>query len=89
MTAGTHAPVMASEIDNLEKSLECLIKLLDRIGKNVDADVAGEIESDITAGRCLVDTLTMVPKMNSPDFERLFGENICDLLMVAYLCKLT
>lgn len=81
--------VMASEIDNLEKSLERLLELLDLVGKNVDAVVAGEIEGDITAGRYLAETLTMVPKMNSSDFERLFGDNMRDLLMVSYLCKLT
>lgn len=82
-------PIMASEIDNLEKSLERLVELLDTIGKNVDAVVAGEIEGDVNAGRFLAETLTMVPRMNNADFERLFGDNMRDLLMVAYLCKLT
>lgn len=85
----TQAPVMSSEIDNLEKSLQRLLDLLDVVGKNVDAVVAGEIEGDVTAGRYLAETLTMVPKMNSSDFERLFGDNMRDLLMVSYLCKLT
>ncbi len=86
---GFDSPVMASEIDNLEKSLERLLGLLDTVGKNVDAVVAGEIEGDVTAGRYLAETLTMVPKMNNADFERLFGDNMRDLLMVTYLCKLT
>lgn len=83
------APVMANEIENLEKSLQRLLELLDVVGKNVDAVVAGEIEGDVSAGRYLAETLTMVPKMNSADFERLFGDNMRDLLMVSYLCKLT
>ncbi len=86
---GAQAPVMATEIDNLEKSLERLLELLDLVGKNVDAVVAGEIEGDITAGRYLADTLTMVPKMNTSDFERLFGDNMRDLLMVHFLTKFT
>lgn len=82
-------PIMASEIENLEKSMERLLELLDIIGKNVDAVVAGEIEGNVTTGRFLAETLTMVPRMNTADFERLFGDNMRDLLMVAYLCKLT
>lgn len=81
--------VMPSEIDNLEKSIERLLELLDTVGKNVDAVVAGEIEGDVQAGRYLAETLTMVPKMNAADFERMFGDNMRDLLMVKYLCKLT
>ena len=83
------SPVMASEIENLEKSLERLLELLDTIGKTVDAVVAGEIEGNVTTGRFLAETLTMVPRMNNGDFERLFGDNMRDLLMVSYLCKLT
>lgn len=87
---GDHSlPIMASEIENLEKSMERLLELLDVIGKNVDAVVAGEIEGNVTTGRFLAETLTMVPRMNNADFERLFGDNMRDLLMVAYLCKLT
>jgi translation initiation factor 3 subunit F len=83
------APVMASEIDNLEKSLQRLLDLLDGVGKHVDAVVAGEVEGDVNAGRFLAETLTMVPKIEPSEFERLFGDNMRDLLMVAYLCKLT
>lgn len=83
------APIMASEIENLEKSMERLLDLLDTVGRNVDAVVTGEIEGDVTTGRFLAETLTMVPRMNNADFERLFGDNMRDLLMVAYLCKLT
>lgn len=83
------SPVMASELENLEKSMERLLDLLDTIGKNVDAVVAGDVEGDVTTGRFLAETLTMVPRMNAADFERLFGDNMRDLLMVAYLCKLT
>lgn len=82
-------PLMASEIQNLEKSMERLLDLLDAIGRNVDAVVAGEVEGDVTTGRFLSETLTMVPRMNNADFERLFGDNMRDLLMLAYLCKLT
>lgn len=84
-----NAPVMASEIDNLEKSMQRLLELLETVGQNVDAVVTGEIEGDVITGRFLAETLTMVPRMNNTDFERLFGDNMRDLLMVAYLCKLT
>ena len=86
---GEKSAVAASEIDNLEKSLERLLNLLTVVGGKVDAVVAGEVEGDVTAGRFLAETLTMVPKMNSSEFEKLFGDNMRDLLMVAYLCKLT
>lgn len=79
----------ASEIDNLEKSMSRLLDLLTVVGAKVDAVVAGEVEGDVNAGRFLAETLTMVPKMNASDFEKLFGDNMRDLLMVAYLCKLT
>jgi translation initiation factor 3 subunit F len=87
--AASRAPVMASEIDNLEQSLQRLLDLLDVVGKNVDAVVSGEIQGDVNAGRFLAETLTMVPKIASSEFERLFGDQTRDLLMVAYLCKIT
>lgn len=81
--------VLASQIDNLETSMQKLLDLLDTVGRNVDAVVTGEIEGDVNTGRFLAETLTMVPRMNNAEFERLFGDNMRDLLMVAYLCKLT
>lgn len=81
--------VMASEIDNLELSLQRLLDLLDVVGKNVDAVVSGDIEGDVHAGRFLAETLTMVPNIEAAEFERLFGDQTRDLLMVAYLCKIT
>lgn len=87
--SSSNAPIMASEIDNLEQSLQRLLDLLDVVGKNVDAVVFGEIEGDVNAGRFLAETLTMVPKIEPSEFERLFGDQTRDLLMVAYLCKIT
>lgn len=87
--SASSAPIMQSEIDNLEQSLQRLLDLLDVVAKNVDAVVFGEIVGDVNAGRFLAETLTMVPKIEPTEFERLFGDQTRDLLMVAYLCKIT
>ena len=39
-------------------------------------------------GRYLSDTVAMVPHLSQMDFERMFNENVQDVLMVTYLSNL-
>lgn len=76
------------DVELLEGSLKKLLDVLHTVGANVDAVVTGKIEGDVQTGKFLAETLTMVPRMNHSEFERLFGDNMRDLLMVTYVCKL-
>jgi translation initiation factor 3 subunit F len=39
-------------------------------------------------GRYLADTMAVVPQIDRQDFERLFNENVQDVLLVSYLSNL-
>ena len=50
---------------------------------------AGEIEGDKRTGRMLGDAIARIPHHSGADFEKVFTDNVQDMLMVAYLANLT
>ena len=48
----------------------------------------GKQAGDPVLGRYLADTLAVVPQIERQDFERLFNENVQDVLLVSYLSNL-
>lgn len=85
--AATPTAALATEVDNIQAGLGRLLDLLTVVGRAVDAVVAGEATGDIAAGRFLAETLTLMPRVDSHVFDKLFGDNMRDLLMVTYLCS--
>lgn len=85
--AATPTAALATEVDNIQAGLGRLLDLLTVVGRAVDAVVAGEATGDVAAGRFLAETLALMPRVDSHVFDKLFGDNMRDLLMVTYLCS--
>jgi len=85
--AAASTAALASEVDNIQAGLSRLLDLLTVVGRAVDAVVAGEATGDVAAGRFLAETLALMPRVDSHVFDKLFGDNMRDLLMVTYLCS--
>lgn len=85
--AATSTAALATEVDNIQAGLSRLLDLLTVVGRAVDAVVAGEATGDVAAGRFLAETLALMPRVDSHVFDKLFGDNMRDLLMVTYLCS--
>lgn len=85
--AATPTAALTTEVDNIQAGLGRLLDLLTVVGRAVDAVVAGEATGDVAAGRFLAETLALMPRVDSHVFDKLFGDNMRDLLMVTYLCS--
>ena len=55
----------------------------------VDRVVSGEEKADHETGRRIADTLASVPRIRPEVFDKIFNDNLQDLLMVSYLSSLT
>ena len=75
--------------DNLEASMDKLLALLKVAAAYVTDVVAGKKAADNNLGRGIADALAAVPRLQPAAFEKLFNDNLQDLLMVMYLSKLT
>ena len=78
-----------SSISLLQVSMEQLLQLLETTSNYVDDVVAGKRVPDQTVGREIADVLAEVPRIKSSIFEKVFHENLQDLLMVTYLSSIT
>eukprot|EP01087_Luapelamoeba_hula_P010119 TRINITY_DN2663_c0_g1_i1.p1 TRINITY_DN2663_c0_g1~~TRINITY_DN2663_c0_g1_i1.p1 ORF type:complete len:305 (+),score=54.53 TRINITY_DN2663_c0_g1_i1:75-917(+) len=77
------------ELDSLELSLKRLVSLLDLLTAYVQRVLKGDQEADNQVGRLLAQTVLSLPKVDSSDFQKMFGKTMQDLLMVVYLANLT
>jgi translation initiation factor 3 subunit F len=80
---------MAQEMESLEGSMKRLLGMIESASSYVDKVVAGELEADDETGRRIADTLASVPRIRPEVFDRVFNDNLQDLLMVSYLSSLT
>ncbi|CEP15874.1 hypothetical protein [Parasitella parasitica] len=82
------APLI-SDMDHLEVAITKLQEMLERISKYVDSVVDGSIAPNNAIGRYIMDTVSVVPKIDSTSFEKMFNSHLQDLLMVVYLANMT
>ena len=80
---------VASELENLERSVHRLEELLATVQTYVADVVAGRRPASVSVGRFLLDSVAAVPKIDQAKFEQIFNTNLQDLLMVVYLSTLT
>eukprot|EP00871_Galdieria_phlegrea_P005395 jgi/Galph1/5857/GphlegSOOS_G4467.1 len=80
---------VSAEFDNLQSSLQKLLLLLEKVESYVKQVTSGKKRGDIAVGRYLSDTLSMIPHLDGSHFQKLFSDNLRDLLMILYLDKLT
>ncbi|CAO0797411.1 unnamed protein product [Mucor circinelloides] len=82
------APLI-SDMDHLEIAITKLQEMLERISKYVDSVVDGSVAPNNAIGRYIMDTVSVVPKIDSTSFEKMFNSHLQDLLMVVYLANMT
>jgi translation initiation factor 3 subunit F len=76
-----------TEIETLQRSLNNVTEMLDRVLAYVQKVLAGEVKGDAAIGRYLMDTLGAAPGQD--DVERSgFNTTLQDTLMVSYLANL-
>ncbi|OBZ83283.1 Eukaryotic translation initiation factor 3 subunit F [Choanephora cucurbitarum] len=80
---------LISDMDHLEIAITKLQEMLERISKYVDSVVDGSVPPNNAIGRYIMDTVSVVPKIDSTAFEKMFNSHLQDLLMVVYLANMT
>ncbi|CAO3652062.1 unnamed protein product [Cunninghamella blakesleeana] len=80
---------LLSDMDHLEIAIVQLQELLDKISKYVDGVVEGKTQPNNAIGRYIMDTVSVVPKIDPTVFEKTFNSHLQDLLMVVYLANMT
>ncbi|EHY56812.1 Eukaryotic translation initiation factor 3 subunit F [Exophiala dermatitidis] len=77
-----------TEIENLERSLEDTLGMLDRVSKYVENVIEEETEPSTALGQFLLNTLALAPKVDPADIEKDFNNHIQDVLTVSYLANM-
>lgn len=80
---------LSPELKSLKGSMSSLLTMIEEASTYVDKVVSGEIKADDETGRRIADTLASVPRIRPEVFDRVFNDNLQDLLMVSYLSSLT
>ncbi|KAI7824492.1 Mov34-domain-containing protein [Kickxella alabastrina] len=83
------ASVLVSDMEQLEKSIEELRAMLERVTTYVQDVCTGKSKANTVIGKYLMDMLAVVPKVDTKQFSTLFQSHLQDILMVAYLTNLT
>jgi len=81
--------MLLADLENLENSVEKLIQLIDTVYDYVSKVLDGKVTPDNKIGRFLADAVASLPKFDLASWEKVFNNNLQDLLMVIYLANLT
>ncbi|KAJ9634098.1 hypothetical protein H2204_006429 [Knufia peltigerae] len=84
----TRTAGVLTDIENLERSLEDTLGMLDRVGKYVENVIEEEEEPSTALGQFLLNTLALAPKVDPADIEKDFNNHIQDVLTVSYLANM-
>ncbi|KAJ2028224.1 hypothetical protein GGI01_003663 [Coemansia sp. RSA 376] len=87
--SGEGYAVLISDMEQLERSIEELKAMLERVTAYVQGVCKGSEKPNNVIGKYLMDMLAVVPKIDSKQFSTLFQTHLQDILMVAYLTNLT
>ncbi|KAJ2084460.1 hypothetical protein GGI09_007256 [Coemansia sp. S100] len=87
--SGEGYAVLISDMEQLERSIEELKAMLERVTTYVQGVCKGSEKPNNVIGKYLMDMLAVVPKIDSKQFSTLFQTHLQDILMVAYLTNLT
>jgi len=80
---------LVSDLENLELSIRKLDSMMESILGYVNSVLDGTKKGDNIVGRFLADAVSNLPKFDSSEMERMFNNNVQDLLLVVYLANLT
>ena len=78
---------LLTDIENLEKSIEDTLGMLDRVQSYVEAVIEEEAEPSTALGQYLLNTLALAPKVDPSEIEKDFNNHIQDVLTVSYLAN--
>ncbi|KAG8528116.1 uncharacterized protein KY384_007032 [Bacidia gigantensis] len=76
-----------SDIESLERAVEEVLSMLERVSKYVEAVIEEETPPSSTLGQFLLNALALAPKVNPEDIERDFNNHIQDVLVASYLAN--
>jgi translation initiation factor 3 subunit F len=80
---------MLNDVENLDLSMNKLLDMLEAVSSYTNRVNSGEIKGDPDLGRAISNALAAVPHIDPSTFEKMFNQNIQDLLMIVYLSNLT
>jgi len=81
--------LVISNLENVEVAVERLIGLIDIVYDYVNKVLEGKIAANSKIGRFLADAVAALPKFDTTSADKIFNNNLQDLLMVVYLANLT
>lgn len=76
-----------TDIESLEKAIEEVLAMLERVSKYVEAVIEEEAPPSSALGQFLLNALALAPKVDPEDIERDFNNHIQDVLVVSYLAN--
>ncbi|KAK4549796.1 hypothetical protein LTR36_005097 [Oleoguttula mirabilis] len=81
------AQLMQTDIETLERAIEQVLEMLERVSNYVSNVLDEEAEPSSALGQFLMNTLSLAPKVDAEDIEKDFNNHIQDVLMVSYLAN--
>ncbi|KAL1995041.1 hypothetical protein VTN49DRAFT_1228 [Thermomyces lanuginosus] len=76
-----------SDIETLERAIEEVLGMIDRVSRYVEAVLDEEAQPSTALGQFLLNTLALAPKVDPAEIERDFNNHIQDVLVVSYLAN--
>ncbi|EAS31655.1 eukaryotic translation initiation factor 3 subunit F [Coccidioides immitis RS] len=85
--AEDRASSLFTDIETLEKSIEEVLGMIDRVSKYVESVIDEEAPASTALGQFLLNALALAPKVDPADIESDFNKHIQDVLVVSYLAN--
>ncbi|KAI9009848.1 maintenance of mitochondrial structure and function-domain-containing protein [Gaertneriomyces semiglobifer] len=78
-----------SDMESLERSILHVQRMVETVSNYVDSVLSKKEKANSAIGRFLMDVVSLVPRIDATEFEKMFNKHLNDLLMVVYLANLT
>ncbi|EIT79153.1 putative eukaryotic translation initiation factor 3 subunit EifCf [Aspergillus flavus] len=85
--AESRAANIFTDIEALERAVEEVLGMIDRVSKYVESVIDEEAPASTALGQFLLNALALAPKVEPADIERDFNNHIQDVLVVSYLAN--
>ncbi|EEH16573.1 eukaryotic translation initiation factor 3 subunit F [Paracoccidioides brasiliensis Pb03] len=82
-----HTANLFTDIEALEKAIEDVLGMIDRVSKYVENVMDEEAPASTALGQFLLNALALAPKVDAADIENDFNNHIQDVLVVSYLAN--
>ncbi|KAK7205788.1 JAB1/Mov34/MPN/PAD-1 ubiquitin protease-domain-containing protein [Myxozyma melibiosi] len=76
---------IVNDISNLERSVEQVLEMIDRVSTYVSSVIEGGNPGSVAIGKFLLQNLSLAPKVDAEELEKLFNSHLQDVLLVVYL----